>query len=46
MAAMTGGVTAGHGPRAIPVTPGTGHGRAAVAGRNWQWDPPPGGTGG
>ena len=41
MAAMTGRVTAGYGP----VTAVPGHGRAA-AGRNWQWDAPPGGTGG
>jgi hypothetical protein len=44
MAAMTGGSIAGYGPRA-QVTAATCHGRAAAAGRNWQWDPP-GGTGG
>ncbi len=45
MTAMTGRVTAGYGPHAVPVTAVPGHGRAA-AGRNWQWDAPPGGTGG
>jgi hypothetical protein len=45
MDAMSGGVTAGHGPRAAPVTAATHHDGAAVAGRNRQWDPP-GGTGG
>jgi hypothetical protein len=46
MAALTGGVTAGHGLRAAQVRAATGHGRAAAAGRNRRWDPPPGGTGG
>lgn len=46
MAAMTGRVTAGCGPRAAPVTAVPGHGRAAAAGRNRQWDALPGGTGG
>jgi hypothetical protein len=46
MARMTGGVIARFGRRAAPVTAAPGHGRAATAGRNGQWDPPPGATGG
>jgi hypothetical protein len=46
MAAMTGGVTVGHGLGAAQVTAAACHGRAAAAGWNRRWDPPPGGTGG
>jgi len=37
---------AGCGRQAASVTADLGHGCAAAAGRNRQWDAPPGGTGG
>jgi len=46
MAAMTGEVTAVYGPRTAPVTAAPCHDHAAAAGRNGQWDAPPGGTAG
>jgi len=46
MAGVSEGIAAGYGRRVAPVTAATGHGRAALAGRNRQWAPPPGGTGG
>lgn len=46
MAGVTDESITGYGRRAAPVTAAPGHGRAASAGRNRQWDPPPSGTGG
>lgn len=45
MAAMIGRVTAWNNLPAASVRAAPGHGRAA-AGRNKEWDAPPGGTGG
>jgi hypothetical protein len=46
MAGVTDESIAAYGQRAAPVTQALGRGRAAMAGRNRQWDSSPDGTAG